>query len=107
MYHHCGLGVQLLPLEGVPPTDSHPECKGVFPHKLLNHIFFQDPDILNKSFNLTKDDFYKRDHENLLTTDLNNFNIKENLIKYANNDTDITLELYRSLNKLSFDIFQM
>ena len=35
--------------------------------------------------------------------DLNNYNIKENLFKYAKNDTLITLELYRALNKLSHD----
>ena len=56
-------------------------------------------------YNLPKDDVYKRDHDMLHNIEVKHFNIMENLIQYANNDTDITFELYRSLNKLSFDIF--
>ena len=82
------------------------ECKGVFPHKLINNLFFNDPDILKKSFNLTQNDFYKRDHDKLHTVDLNNYNIKDNLIKYAKNDTYITLDLYRALNKLCYEVFK-
>ena len=31
---------------------------------------------------------------------MNNYNVKENLLKYAENDTIITLKLYKELNKI-------
>ena len=31
---------------------------------------------------------------------MSNYNVKENLIKYAKNDTIITLKLYKELNKI-------
>ena len=31
---------------------------------------------------------------------MSNYNVKENLIKYAKNDTVITLKLYKELNKI-------
>ena len=82
------------------------ECKGLFPHKMINNLFFNDPHILKKSFNLTMNDFYKRDHDKLHTINLNNYNIKDNLLKYAKNDTYITLELYRALNKICYNVFK-
>ena len=76
------------------------DCKGVFPHKLINNIFFKDKDILDKTLKLKIDDFYKRDHEKLNEINLESYNIGEHLFKYAKNDTLITLELYRALNNL-------
>ena len=31
---------------------------------------------------------------------MSNYNVKENLIKYAKNDTIVTLKLYKELNKI-------
>ena len=44
--------------------------------------------------------FYKRDHDKIGSIDLNNYDIRKHLFKYAINDTKITLELYRALNRL-------
>ena len=42
-----------------------------------------------------KKHFYKRDHDalNNYEKEMSNYNVKENLIKYAKNDTTITLKL--------------
>ena len=40
-----------------------------------------------------KKHIYKRDHDEL--KEMSNYNVKENLIKYAKNDTIITLKLYK------------
>jgi len=49
-----------------------------------------------------KKHFYKRDHNELkkYEKEMSNYNVKENLIKYAKNDTIITLKLYKELNKI-------
>ena len=49
-----------------------------------------------------KKHFYKRDHNELKNyeNEMSNYNVKENLIKYAKNDTIITLKLYKELNKI-------
>ena len=80
------------------------DAKGVFPHKLINNLFFKDKDILNKTFSLTVDDFYKRDHEKIKTMDLTKFNVGEELNKYGKNDTEITYELYKKLNEISHEM---
>ena len=33
-------------------------------------MYFNDSNVLKKSFNLTEDDFYKRDHDKLNSVDL-------------------------------------
>ena len=70
------------------PTKSYvgKECKGLFPHKMINNLFFNDADILKESFTLTVNVLYKRDHDKLHTINLTNYNIKDNLLKYAKND---------------------
>jgi len=78
----------------------------MFPHKLFNNIFFKYKNILDINLDLKKDHFYKRVHASLEENDLINYNVKENLIKYAKNDTVITLELYRAINNLCHEILK-
>lgn len=44
-----------------------------------------DKEILFKSFDLTKDDFYKRDHEMIEDKNLRNYNILDKLIECGKN----------------------
>ena len=96
--------ILLCSLDNACKSYLNKDVKGIFPHKLINNIFFKDNDILNKSFNLVKDDFYKRDHDKLNNEDLNNYNIGEKLFEYAKNDTLITYELYKTINNLCHEI---
>ncbi len=82
------------------------ELKGVFPHKMIGNLFFKDKNILNKSFDLIKDDFFKRDHEKIKHMNLQNYNIGIELEKYAKNDTVITLKLYEKINELCHSILK-
>ena len=82
------------------------QVKGIFPHKLINNIFFKYKNILNIDLDLKTEHFYKRDHDALKSYELSNYNVKENLIKYAKNDTIITLELYRAINNLCHEILK-
>ena len=49
-----------------------------------------------------KKHFYERDHDELRNyeKEMSNYNVKENLTKYAKNDTIITLKLYKELNNI-------
>ena len=90
------------------------KCKGIFPHKLINKVFFNDPNILTKTLKLTKDDFYKSKDiegnddldERLKDINMNEYNIKDHLYEYAENDTKITVELYRALNEISMKYYK-
>ena len=61
------------------------KLKGIFPHKLINDIFFKYKNILYIDLSLEKKHFYKRDHNELKNyeNEMSNYNVKENLIKYA------------------------
>ena len=61
------------------------KLKGIFPHKLINDIFFKYKNILDVDLCLEKKHFYKRDHNELKNyeNEMSNYNVKENLIKYA------------------------
>ena len=59
------------------------KLKGIFPHKLINDIFFKYKNILDIDLCLEKKHFYKRDHNELKYYEISNYNVKENLIKYA------------------------
>jgi hypothetical protein len=50
--------ILLSSLDGATKSFLNKKCKGVFPHKLINKIFFNDPDILQKNLTLTENDFY-------------------------------------------------
>ena len=76
------------------------KSKCIFPHELINDIFFEYNNILDIDLCLEKKHFYKRDHNELKNYEISNYNVKENLIKYAKNDTNITLKLYKELNKI-------
>lgn len=71
---------------------------------MIDRLFFKDKNILNKTFNLTEKDFYKRDHDKIKNMDLTNYNIGSELEKYAKNDTIITLQLYEKINELCHQI---
>ena len=78
------------------------KLKGIFFHKLINHIFFKYKNILDVDLCLEKKHFYKRDHDELKNyeKEMSNYIVKENLTKYAKNDTIITLKLYKELNNI-------
>ena len=64
--------------------------------------FLNTKNILDIDLCLEKKHFYKRDHDELKNyeKEMSNYNCKENLIKYAKNDTIITLKLYKELNNI-------
>ena len=78
------------------------KLKGKFPHFFINRQFFNDKDILNKSFDLSPSDYPKKDRDNLTDADLKNFNVYDNLLKYAKNDVEILVKLYQSMNENIF-----
>ena len=92
--------IVLCSLDSACKSYMNKDVKGIFPHKMINNLFFKDENLLNKTFNLTKNDFYKRDHDKLKEANLINYCIKHHLFKYGRNDTIITLELYEALNEL-------
>ena len=78
------------------------KLKGMFPHKLINDIFFKHKNILDVDLCLEKKRFYKRDHDELKNyeKEMINYDVKENWIKYAKNETMITFKLYKELNNI-------
>ena len=64
--------------------------------------FLNIKNILDVDLCLEKKHFYKRDHDELKNyeNEVSNYNVKEKSIKYAKNDTVITLKLYKELNNI-------
>ena len=74
------------------------DLKGKFPHLYINNRFFADSNILNTTVDLKPEDYPKKDRASLKDADLKNFNLLENLCKYAKNDTEILVNLYQAIN---------
>ena len=91
--------IVMCSLDSACKSYMNKDVKGIFPHKMINNLFFKDENILNKTFNLTKNDFYKRDHDKLKEANIINYCIKHLLFKCGRNGTIITLELYEALNE--------
>ena len=98
--------IVLCSLDNACESYLNEKAKGYFPHKMINHTYFNDQDVLFKSFDLTPQDFYKRDQEAIKGQDLTCYNILDNLVKYAKNDTVITLKLYQAVNKLCHEYLE-
>ncbi len=84
------------------------KLKGFYPHKYMINNLFNDKNIFDKTLTITKDNykdyFYKRDHDEIINL-LNKsksleFKLYENLVKYGNNDTEITKDIYVKINEI-------
>ena len=79
------------------------KIKGRFPHLFMAREFFKDPvRVLSQTFDLTPEDYPKKDRKDLTEADLKGFNVLENLKKYGRNDTEILVRLYEAINRKVF-----
>ena len=53
------------------------QVKGIFPHKLINNIFFKYKNILNIDLDLKTEHLYNRDHDALKGYELSNYKVKK------------------------------